>query len=53
MSVDNFVERVHAYSKWLLGLKDSADSSAPSLKQSQVQAVRLKRIEKAKDAVAP
>jgi hypothetical protein len=53
MSGDDFVERVRAYSKWLLGLKDSADSSVSSFRQSQVQAVCLKRIEKGKAAAAP
>jgi hypothetical protein len=32
MTGDNFVERVHAYSKWLLDLEDSGDlDSAPSI----------------------
>jgi hypothetical protein len=30
MTDDNFVERVQAYSKWLLDLDDSTDSDSPS-----------------------
>jgi hypothetical protein len=30
MTDDNFVERVHAYSKWLLGLVDSDRSGSPT-----------------------
>jgi hypothetical protein len=35
MPGDNFVERVHAYSKWLLGLENTIDSdSATPLRQT-------------------
>lgn len=34
MNGDNFVERVHAYSKWLLGLDDSESDSAIPLRNT-------------------
>jgi hypothetical protein len=41
MTGDNFVERVHAYSKWLLGLESSGQEGEEATKEELPQALQV------------